>query len=206
MAALPMKKEVWGPYGIQNPSETLRYRRRRGRRGYPQSSGNSRTSRRERLRRTLHSRRGGSLGNFRGRMERPRHSPEEEVCSYPSKTSPPDNIAFYNSLIKRAADTYGVLLEEEKGISCFILATLAPSTKGTQYLPMLPSILDQGKEALKEPASAKGVTPRVERKFKPSTKDRKYIQGNTVTLHHCHHSKEEEQRLLLLCLSSRDRK
>ena len=53
-----------------------------------------------------------------------------------------------------------------------------PTSKGGQFLPMLPSILHQGKEPFKEPASAKGVTPRVEKKYKASSQDPIYIRGN----------------------------
>ena len=67
---------------------------------------------------------------------------------------------------------------EEREESCLLLERLMPSQKGSPYLPMLPSILDQGKEAFKEPASAKGVTPRVEKKYTHTTKDPIYIRGN----------------------------
>lgn len=41
---------------------------------------------------------------------------------------------------------------------------------------MLPGVLDQGREAFKEPAACRSVTPRTE-KYKHSSKDPAYIQG-----------------------------
>ena len=41
-------------------------------------------------------------------------SPQEQVDTYPSCPSPPDDLATYNALIKRAAENHGVQLEEER--------------------------------------------------------------------------------------------
>ena len=105
-------------------------------------------------------------------------SPEENPDTYPSRPSPPDDLTSYNAIIKRAADTYGVQLEEERPDTCFLLNRLATYSRGATFLPMLPSMLDLGKDAFKEPATAKGVTPRVEKKYKASTRDPVYIRGN----------------------------
>ena len=56
---------------------------------------------------------------------------------------------------------------------------------------MLPSMLDLGKEILKEPAAAKAVTPMVENKYKPSSLDPIYIRGNVPADFDCNHGTEE---------------
>ena len=67
-------------------------------------------------------------------------SPEEPFDAYP-RGRPPDDLAAYNALIKKAAVTYGVQLEEERQETCFLLNRLTPSSSQGQFQPMLPSML-----------------------------------------------------------------
>ncbi|XP_078512718.1 uncharacterized protein LOC144772342 isoform X2 [Lissotriton helveticus] len=120
------------------------------------------------------------LGKFQGSEDSEFSEPqwpEEGVDCYPSRPSPADDIRMYNHVIKKAADKYGVQLEEEKSQSCFLLETLVSSQARNTFLPMLPSVLDQGREAFKEPATCRAVTPNVGKKYKYSSKDPAYIKG-----------------------------
>ena len=98
--------------------------------------------------------------------------------TYPPTPAPHNDLVTYNTLIKKAANTYGVQLQEERPETCFLLSRLAPSNKGGQFLPMLPSMLDLEKEVFKEAATATGVTPRIEKKYKSSSMDPIYVKDN----------------------------
>lgn len=104
-------------------------------------------------------------------------NPEEAVETYPSRPSLPDDIGMYNLVVQKAALTYGVKLEEDKQKKCFLLETLLPQQTRSQFLPMLPSVLDQGRDAFEEPAVCRAVTPRTE-KYKHSSQDPAYIHGS----------------------------
>ncbi|XP_078507983.1 uncharacterized protein LOC144768296 [Lissotriton helveticus] len=107
-------------------------------------------------------------------------NPEEAVETYPSRPSPPDDIGAYNEVVRRPAAAYGVKLEEEKPKADFLLETLLPTQTRSQFLPMLKNITDQGKEAFKEPATCRSVTPRTEKKYKFSSQDPAYIKGSVT--------------------------
>ncbi|KAJ1121672.1 hypothetical protein NDU88_000192 [Pleurodeles waltl] len=52
-------------------------------------------------------------------------STEKAVDSFSSKSLLQDDLTGYNFLIKRAADTYGIQLEEGQTKSCFLLTPQA---------------------------------------------------------------------------------
>ncbi|XP_078499663.1 uncharacterized protein LOC144755060 [Lissotriton helveticus] len=106
-------------------------------------------------------------------------NPEEAVETYPLRPSPPDDIGAYYEVVQKAAAAYGVKLAEEKGKADFLLETLLPTQTKSFFLPMLKSIMEQGssKEAFKEPATCRSVTPRTEKKYKFSSQDPPYTQA-----------------------------
>lgn len=99
-------------------------------------------------------------------------SPEEGVESYPSRPSLPDDIGLYNQVVQRAALTYKVKLEEKPQAGM-----LLPTQTSTRFLPMLQGVQDQGREAFKEPAVCRSITPRC-KKYKHSSQDPTYIRGS----------------------------
>ena len=97
---------------------------------------------------------------------------------YPTKPSPPEDTSGYHEVIERAASYHKVDMYTEGVKESFLFETLKKSQKQVQFLPMLGGFLEPVQQIFQDPVKGRPITPRVEKKYKPSPNDPLYIKGH----------------------------
>ncbi|KAJ1091581.1 hypothetical protein NDU88_004700 [Pleurodeles waltl] len=94
---------------------------------------------------------------------------------YPTKLSPPEDNTAYTQVLSRAATFHNVAMHSEPIEDDFLFNTLASTHTSYQSLPMLPGMLKHAKQVFQEPVKGRAITPRVEKKYRPSPTDPVFI-------------------------------